>query len=149
MKGIKETDVRKRILGFRHVGYCDDCKHAVGYYENYKKLIHFLDLFPDDELSDETRRTHCNNPSFGGQTEEKMTLLASLFSMVKQRADERRQAFEEFKNELETALNIELPYGFDAVSEIDWQDVLVWGIEDASFEEFMKDLELYRKQEGF
>ncbi len=146
---IKEPDVRKRILGFKHVGYCDNCKHAVGYYGNYKKLIHFLDLFPDDELSEEARRTHCKNPSFGGQTNEKMTLLASLFSMVKQRADERRRAFEEFKNEIETTLDIELPYGFDSVSNIDWQDVLVWGIEDASFEDFMKDLELYRKQAMF
>ena len=145
---VKEADMMKRVSAFRAVGFCDNCKHAIGYYKDYKELIHFLDLFPDDQLSEDIQKTHCKKPTFCGQTEEKMTQIAALFSEVKKLADERRKAFDEFKDTIEEHLDIELPYGFESHSDIDWQDVLVWGIEDASFEDFMRDLELERK-EGF
>lgn len=143
---VKETDILKRVLLFRDIGFCDNCKHAIGYYKDHKELIHYLDLFPDDELSAEIQKTHCKKPVFNGQTEEKKANLADLFSKIKQLADERRQAFDEFQKAVEEVLDIELPYGFASQSDIDWQDVLVWGIEDASFNDFMRDLEIYRKE---
>ena len=143
---VKEVDMMKRVLAFRAVGFCDSCKHAIGYYKDYKELIHFLDLFPDDQLSEDIQKTHCKKPTLKGQTEEKMIQIAALFSEVKKLANERRKAFDEFKDAVEEHLDIELPYGFESQSDIDWQDVLVWGIEDASFEDFMRDLELERKE---
>lgn len=143
---VKKNDMLKRVLLFRPVGFCDNCKHSIGYYKDYKELIHYLDLFPEDLLSAEIQKTHCKKPEFNVQTEEKMTQIAALFSEVKKLAGERRNAFDEFRNAIEEHLDIQLPYGFESQSGIDWQDVLVWGIEDATFDDFIRDLELERKE---
>lgn len=128
-----------RLAGFRHIGYCDTCHHIIGYFKDGKELVHFLDLFPDDELAEDISKTHCKFPHFEGQNEKTLVKLAALFKEVKDLASERAEALSKFTKEWEEVFNTELPALTESESGIDWQDVLLWGIEDASFMDFLKD----------
>ena len=128
-----------RLVGFKSIGKCDNCNHIIGYFQDGKELVHFLDLFPDDELSEDIGKTHCKFPHFENQNEKKLVKLAELFNQVKQLASERDKALSKFTKEWEEVFETELPSLTESESEIDWQDVLLWGIEDASFMDFLKD----------
>ena len=138
-----------RLVGFKYIGLCEVCHHAVGYFKDSNVLLHYLDLFPDDELAEDIAKTHCKNPSFENQNEKNLVKLAELFEQVKDFASQRAKALNKFAKEWEAVFGTELPMLADSKSEIDWQDVLLWGIEDASFVDFLRDSRLATsKEEG-
>lgn len=134
-----KVPVIKRLLNFHYIGKCDKCGHAVGYYGDGKELIHYLDLFPEDELADDINKTHCREPTYADNTRRDITELAQLFNKIKDLASQRNDAMIRFAKEWGNVFGVELPGILESGSEIDWQDVLVWGIDDASFDVFMKD----------
>ena len=138
-----------RLVGFKYIGLCDKCHHAVGYLKDSHVLLHYLDLFPDDELSEDIAKTHCKNPSFENQKEKNLVKLAELFEQVKDFASQRAKALNKFSKEWEDVFGTELPMLADCEFEIDWQDVLLWGIKDASFVDFLRDIKVNFKEAGF
>ena len=128
-----------RLVGFRSIGQCDNCHHLIGYFQGGKELVHFLDLFPDDDLVEDISKTHCKFPHYEQQDEKTLVKLAELFNQVKELASERATVLEKFTKEWEDIFGTELPALTDSDSGIEWQDVLLWGIEDASFMSFLKD----------
>ncbi len=151
----KEPDPIARMLKYKSVGVCDNCGHAVGYYDNSKELIHYLDLFPDDQLAEDISKTHCSKPSCKVEFEEDTRQLEQLFEEIKALATLREKAVNKFCKMFEDLYDYEAPTVLESNYGIDWQDVLVWGIEDASFADFLRDVKIYIatvekiKSEGF
>lgn len=141
----KEPDVLARMLRYKSAGPCDNCGHDVGYYGNGTELIHYMDLFPDDELADDIGKTHCKNPSRKAMDVEKNLQVEILFDKLKRLASQRNDALGEFQSKFEEVFGYEAPLSMESDHGIDWQDVLVWGIADASFEDFLKDVGVYKQ----
>ncbi|MEM0134493.1 MAG: hypothetical protein QXU18_04605, partial [Thermoplasmatales archaeon] len=65
----------------------------------------------------------------------------SAFRALKDNAQIHRELTKEFEKTLLLAFNLnEVPDLIDTSSQINWQDVLLYGIEDATFEELLSDI---------
>lgn len=74
---------------------------------------------------------------------DRFTELKEIFDSIKELASKRNDQFKKFTGLYREIYSEDLPAVIDR--DTDWQDVLVWGIEDGDFEEFLNDIAITRK----
>ncbi|MEM0143904.1 MAG: hypothetical protein QXL94_08225 [Candidatus Parvarchaeum sp.] len=100
-------------------------------------------ISPSDRFIEKSMLKEANEKF--NQLERNSTLDYSVaktaFTQLKDHAAARYDLEKELNRALEKLFGVNEIPPIDSVSQIDWQDVLVWGIEDGSFEEFISDIQ--------